>query len=704
MNKLIAGALLTAFALGAQTEVRKAVVLPSYKDLKFPPLPPLKIPEPESFTLPNGMKVFLLEDHELPLVSGIALIRTGNLFDPADKHGVAEITGEVLRSGGTKTKTGDQIDVDLENVAASIESQIVENYGSLSFSCLKENTDAVLALVEDLMANPEFREDKVDLSKTQLRSSISRRNDDANEILSREFDRIVYGPNTPYGWIVNYADVDNIQRKDLQDFYRRYYFPANVMMAIHGDFSSSELKEKLTRIFGGWTVQQPAVPPFPKVEEKPRPGIFLATKSDVTQTFSEMGHLGGEVRDKDYPAVEVAANILGGGFSSRLFQRIRTKEGYAYNIGASWGAQYDHRGTFAISGSTQSAHTVDSIKAAREELERVCTSEVTDAELKTAKDTILNGFVFNFDRPSKTLNRLLTYEYFGYPKDFVFQYQKAIEAVTKADVLRAAKEHFKPGDLTVVAVGNPKDFGTPLTTLGEKVENIDLTIPEPKKEAATVDADSLAKGKALLARVQQALGGADKLVAIKDAVSQAEVAISTPGAVMKAKQKNSYASPSSFRQELELPFGKQTVYSNGSAGWMVAMQGSQNLPPAVIKQVQGEVFRQIFRLAMSDREPGAVVNYAGEGLLDIREKSGESAQLQVDEKTGMPLKVMYQGTAMGGPPSTVEETYADWRDVNGIRVPFQRTILQGGKKFAEVTVQDFKFNAGLSDGEISKKP
>jgi len=445
------------------------------------------------------------------------------------------------------------------------------------------------------------------------------------------------------------------------------------------------------------------VPPFPKVEEKPRPGIFLASKSDVTQTFFEIGHLGGVVRDKDYPAIEVAANILGGGFSSRLFQRIRTKEGYAYNIGASWNAEYDHPGTFTISGSTQSAHTVDSIKAAREELERVRTTEVTDAELKTAKDTILNGFVFNFDRPSKTLNRLLTYEYFGYPKDFVFQYQKAIEAATKADVLRVAKENFKPRDLTFVAVGNPKDFGTPLTALG-KVENIDLTIPEPKKEAATVDAESLAKGKALLARVQQALGGADKLAAIKDAVSQAEVAISTPGATVKAKQTNTYLSPSSFRQELALPFGKQTVYSNGSAGWMVTMQGSQNLPPVVIKQVQGEVFRQIFRLAMSDREPGAVVNYAGEGLLDISDKSGEHAQLQVDEKTGMPLKVTYQGTAMGGPPSNVEETYADWREVNGIRVPFQRTIMQGGKKFADVTVQDIKFNAGLSDGEISKKP
>jgi len=691
--------LLSSLALG-QTEVHRGPVnLPSYKELKYPPLPPLEIPKPVEFTLSNGIKVFLLEDHELPLVSGGALIRTGNLFDPADKHGVAQLTGEVLRSGGTKVKAGDQIDEDLENVAASVESQIGESSGSVSFNCLKENTDQVLRVFKDFLTTAEFREDKVELAKTQLRSEISRRNDDAGGIAEREFTNILYGRNTPYGWEIEYSDVDAIHRQDLVDFYHRYYFPSNIILEVYGDFSSSDMKTKLEQLLGDWKYTQPPVPAFPKVQAAPSPGVFLAAKTDVTQTFFNVGHLGGEYRDKDYPALEVAAQILGGGFSSRLLRRIRTELGWAYNIGASWDANYDHSGVFKISGSTQSVHTVDTLKTVREELEKFRSAEVSDEELKTAKDTVLNGFVFHFDRPSKTLNRLVLYEYFGYPRDFLFQYQKAIAAVTKADILRVAQKYFKTTELTYVAAGNPKDFGTPLTALGMPVQNIDLTIPEPKQDAAKADPASLQKGKELLQHVQQALGGADKLAAVKDLVYHGEAGIETPGATMKVKQANSYLAPSSLRQEIELPFAKQTVYSDGTTGWLISPQGPMGMSPAVLKQVQGEVFRQIPPLVMSDRDPGRTVNYGGEGVLEISAKDGESVRLEVDGKTGLPSKIIYQGGQ--GP---VEQTYSDWREVNGIRLPFAWSIVQGGKKFASVTVAEYKVNSGLTKEEISKKP
>jgi len=684
----------------AQTEVRRATVLPSYKDLKFPPLPAVKIPEPVEFTLSNGMKVFLLEDHELPLVSGSALVRTGNLFDPATKRGLAGLTGEVLRSGGTKAKTGDQLDEELENVAAQVESQIGESSGTLSFSCLKENTDKVLGIFKDFLTSAEFREDKVDLSKTQLRSEISRRNDDPGGIAEREFSDILYGRNNPYGWMIEYAHVDNIQRQDLVDFYHRFYFPSNIMLEIYGDFSAADMKTKLEQLLGSWKYSQPPVPPFPKVQQPATPGVFLATKTDVTQTFFNVGHLGGELRDKDYPALEVASQILGGGFASRLFRNVRTEHGWAYNIGSGWAASYDHPGTFRISGSTQSAHTVDTLKAIREELDKIRTSEVTDQELQTAKDTTLNGFVFHFDRPSKTLNRLVQYEYYGYPRDFIFQYQKAIAAVTKADILRVAQKYFRPQDLTYVATGNPQEFGTPLSALGMKVEPIDLTIPEPKKETAQADPASLEKGKALLQRVQQALGGADKLAAVKDIQYQANVEMQTPGAVMKVKQTNTFLAPSSLRQDLELPFGKQSVYSDGTTGWMAGMQGMQALPPQAVKQARAEVFRQIALIVLSDRDPDRTVNYAGSGMLVISSKNGESVRLEVDEKTGIPAKTSYQEGGQG----VISQIFSDWRDVNGIRLPFAWTTMRDDKQFATVKIDNYKINSGLTPEVLSKKP
>ncbi len=469
----------SAGAARATSHAAAAPRVPSIKDLKFPPLGAIRIPEVTTVTLPNGMKVFLLEDHELPIVNGSARIRTGNLFDPPDKIGLATLTGMTMRTGGTPTKTGDQLDQELENIAASVEAQIGETSGGVSFTTLRENTDKVLAIFHDVLTAPEFRQDKIDLAKTQLRGGIARRNDDAHGIDQREFADIIYGKDTPYGWRMEYATLDRISRQDVLDFYKRYYFPSNVLLALWGDFNTAEMQAKIEKLFAGWTVKQPPVPPFPKVREQAAAGIYLAVKPDVEQTFFAIGQLGGELRDKDYPALEVMSDILGGGFQSRLFQRVRTEMGDAYEIGANWGANYDHPGLFSISGSTKSATTVETLKAIREEVEKIRTAEVSEEELNTAKQSALNSLVFAFDTRAKTLGRLLTYEYFGYPKDFIQQYQKALAAVTKADVLRVAREHLHPENFTTVAVGNPQNFGQPLDTLGS-VKTIDLTIPQPE--------------------------------------------------------------------------------------------------------------------------------------------------------------------------------------------------------------------------------
>ena len=591
-------------------------VAPSYKDLKYPPLPQVKIPVPESFALPNGMRVFLLEDHELPLIQGLAMIHTGNLFDPPDKKGLSEFMAEVMRSGGTKSKTGDQIDEELENMAASVEAGMDETSASMSFSALKENGDTVLGVFKDVLTAPEFRADKLDLAISQTRSAIARRNDDAGGIPERELMRILYGPTTPYGWQVEYEDLNHIHRDDLIKFYQRYYFPKNIMLAIYGDFKIPDMKAKLEKLFADWTVQQPDVPKFPDVTAKPAPGIYFAEKSDVTQTFFAMGELGGTLREKDYAALQVAATILGQGFSSRLLSQIRTKLGYAYDIGAQWAANWDHPGTFQITGSTKSQSSTETLQAARVELDKMRTTEVTQRELDEAKEGVLNSFVFFFDSPAKTLNRVMRYEYFGYPKDFLFQYQKAISAVTRADVLRVAKERFVPENLAIVAVGNPKEFGKPLSTLG-KVNVIDLTIPEPKSEPGKPDAASLERGRTLLQRAQQAMGGAAKIAAIKDLTQSAAMDATAGG--MKAKQQNRWLAPSLLRQDQDLPFGTVVAFSDGKSGWLALPppQGLQSMPPPVLKQAQGEIFRQWVTLMLSDRDATRTVTAAGPNAVDI---------------------------------------------------------------------------------------
>jgi zinc protease len=686
-------------------KVSATVTVPSYKSLKFGPAPEVKVPDVPSFTLSNGMKVYLLENHELPLVSGFALVRTGNLFDPKDKVGLAELTGSVMRSGGTKSKTGEQLDEQLENIAASVETSIGESSGRVGFNALKENTDQVLAVFQDVLMNPEFRQDKLDLAKSQIRSGISRRNDEPGGILSRTFAEIVYGRDNPYAWRMEYEHIDNIQRNDLIAFYKRYFFPSNVILAVQGDFATAEMRAKLEKLFDGWTVKQENVPPFPPVTAKPAPGVYLAPKQDVTQTSFAFGHLGGELRDPNFPALSVMSNILGGSFSGRLFKNVRTKLGLAYSVSGGWGATYDHPGLFEVSGSTKSASTVDTIQAALDEVNKMRTSEVTDQELDTAKQSVLNSFVFFFDSPSKTLSRVVTYEYYGYPKDFIFQYQKGVQAVTKADVLRVAKQYLKPEDISIVAVGKPSDFGKPLTTLGP-VKEIDLSIPEPRRKPAAAlksDSASLERGHKLLQRAQQAAGGADKLAAINDYTQSVQASINTPQGSMQAKQTNQWTKAGAFRQTQELPFGKVVAFYDGKSNWLASPQGTMEMPPPVLRQMQGEKMRSFVELLLADKNPNVTVNAVADDAVEIAPKQGDAVRVEFDPATGLPARYKYQSMGAQGPRSVVS-SLSDWRDVSGIRLPYKLVVEQGGKKFAEATVSEWKLNGGLTVEELSKKP
>jgi zinc protease len=302
----------------------KTVATPGPKDLKYPPLRPVQQPNVETFTLANGLRIYLMEDHELPLINGQACIRTGSVFDPPDKIGLAAITAAVLRTGGTKAKTGEQIDQQLESLGASVDVVANQTGEVVSFAALKESADPVLELFRDLLTAPEFRQDKMDLQKTQVSSAIARRNDEPGKVALRELAGIVYGRDTPYGWQEQYDTVGRINRADLQSFHRRYYFPKNVMLAVWGDFNTAAMKSRLTELFGGWTADQPPVGEVPRVKEGAVSGVYLAERKDVRQTFLAIGHLGGQLKDKDYPALRIAAGILGGADSHTHGQWGRT--------------------------------------------------------------------------------------------------------------------------------------------------------------------------------------------------------------------------------------------------------------------------------------------------------------------------------------------------------------------------------------------
>ncbi|MGH9649558.1 MAG: M16 family metallopeptidase, partial [Terriglobales bacterium] len=540
VGMLLALCLLAApFALGQATD---------WKQIPRPPLPPFKPQQPVRVELPNGMVIFLQEDHELPLIEGTATISGGSREEPAAKTGLVSIYGDVWRTGGTKSRTGDQLDDFLEARGARVESGDGVDSTSLSFSCLKGDLDDVLAVFVELLQQPEVREDKLTLAKTQENTAIARRNDNVQGIAGREASKLGYGADNPYARHTEYATVAAVTRDDLLNWHKEYVHPNNIILGIVGDFDAKAMEARLRKSFGAWPKGPQAKPAA--VEYKPgQPGVYFIAKDDVNQSEIRMVHLGIRRDNPDYFAVEVMNEVFGTSGLARLFSNIRSRKGLAYRVFGSVGSAFDHPGLFAVNMSTKSNTTVEAIHALYEEIDNFLgLKPATEEELKRAKDGILNSFVFNFDSSEKVLRERMQLEFHGYPADFLERYQAAIDKVTVDDVNRVAKKYIQKDKLAVLVVGKAVDFDKPLASLGA-VTALDITIQEGGPEALAA-AGSNAEGKALAAKVVAAIGGAEKLSAVKAIRSKATAIRKTPqgdvpfqGEVARAEDEGHPAAP-----------------------------------------------------------------------------------------------------------------------------------------------------------------
>lgn len=442
----------------------------------FSPLNPIKMPQIETVTLKNGMKLFLVEDHEYPTIDIRAMIHTGSVFETPSKIGLASITGSVLRTGGTVSMTGDEIDKQLETLAATIETGIGQTSGFITVSVLKEDINRALDILTDILINPAFREDKINLAKIQQKSAISRRNDDIGNITRREFRKLIYGKDSPYARHAEYLTIDAVTEADIEQFYKKYFYPNNTIMAVWGDFNRKDMKEKIKKSLGTWKKAEVKVPMLPEVDYEYKYTVNFINKPDVNQSNIMLGHIGGLINNPDYPALSVMNSILS---FERMFKKIRTDEGLAYSVWGSYGAGYQSPGIFSCGAQTKSESTVYAIELMFQELKKIKEKEVSDEELAKAKDQFLNSYVFNFDSRARIVNRLMTYAFFDYPLDFMEKIKKGVEKVTKKDVLRVARKYLRPDKVQILVVGNKDKFDKPLSTLG-KVNVIDISIPSAK--------------------------------------------------------------------------------------------------------------------------------------------------------------------------------------------------------------------------------
>lgn len=683
----------------------------SYKTLKYPPLNKMNLPEPARFQLPNGMIVYLVEDHELPTITVSAMIRVGSRWEPVEKAGLAFLTGSVMRTGGAASRPGDQLDEELDRLGASVETGIGEDSGRAMVSVLKEDIDTGLSILADLLQNPAFPQDKIDLAKIAQRDNIARRNDNPNSIAFREFGRIIMGRNSAYGHIVEYDTLNSITRADLVAFHKQFFQPENVILGAWGDFNAAGMRAKIEKALGAWPRGGRPQPPVPEVDPgaRNRAGIYFINKEDMPQSWVVMGYLGGKRNDPDYYALSVMNTVLGGGLASRLFANVRSEQGLAYQVGSQWNAGWDRPGVFMALGSTKTETTVKILNAIKYEIENMAAKGATDDELTRAKDSVLKGFAFDFDSTGKIVQRMVSYDYYGYPRDYLQQYRAQIEKVSHSDVVRVAKQYLKTDQLAILVVGKEKGIDQPLSSLGP-VKTIDITIPKPAQEAlAAATPESIAKGKALLRGVRQATGGA-ALDQVKDYTTIANLTISMPQGELALKMESTMSFAGRMLTKMSTPMGEMVQGFDGQAMWMRTPQGAQDMPASQRGELEGGFFRDTISLLRNHENPAYTVQALGPSEVDGKPAEGVAVsdparklqlRLWIDPKTNLLVKKTYVAALLGA-PGEIEEIYSDYREAGGLKLPFKILLNRSGKKFGEQTVTEIKINPGVEESAYKK--
>lgn len=451
-----------------ESEGAKIVSGFKFKPLNFVP------PKVDRVVLENGMIVYLLEDHDLPLFNITARIKTGAIYESSEKAGLASLTGHVMRSGGTISMPADTMNEELEFMATSVETSIDRESGSASLSTLKKDIDKGLTIFADVLMNPSFPEDKIKMRKDEVIESIRRENDNPSQIAGREFRRIMYDSKHPYSRKVEgtLESMEKITRDDIVAFYKKFFHPNNMILGISGDFHKEEIIKKLNTVFSGWKKEDILFPEVPKVEKRFEKAVHYVYK-DINQANVIMGHLGIHRKSPDYFPVMIMNFILGGGsFTARIPGRIRSDEGLAYSAFSAFQTARD-LGMFFISCQTKLESTNRAVSIALEELDKIRKTPVDKEELFLAKETFMNQFVFRFTTSASIVAQKVDIEYEDLPLNYLETYLDNVQSVTQEDVLRVAKKYLHPDEIKILVVGDKEKFDKPLDNFG-KVNVIEL--------------------------------------------------------------------------------------------------------------------------------------------------------------------------------------------------------------------------------------
>jgi zinc protease len=664
--------------------------------LKFPPLNEIKLPEIQKAETGNGIKLRLIKDDKLPLVTVRAILKGGDAYDPASKVGLIDITAQLLRIGGTKEHKPEELDKILDANGISISFSSDNDSFSISLSCLEENFDQALALLAKMVREPAFDEEKLDEIKTKMGTSISRRNDEPSSINRREFRKLIYGAASPFAAQLEYEHLDNISRKDILTVHRTFFTSGNLLVGVVGPLEIGRVKELFEKHLGTWKTQT-RIPPYPKVKAPAHDfKVAIAEKSSLNQSYLSIGHLGIRENLEEKAKIKVFNSIFSQGFASRLMNKIRARMGLTYGVGGGINTQELYPGTTSFSTFTKCESTIEAIKAIQAEIDLIRKEKVTEKELQNAKNYFLNSFVFEYRSPSRILMNSLRKEFYGIPANADEKLQEDIKKVSADDVLEIAKKYLHPEKMIILVVSNEKKIKGKLSDLG-KVKKVDISIKPPamKEKIPPATPESLAKGQKLIDAL--AAGKYKGYKSLKSLESTVNAKMTMQGRTFEMALKTSIIHPDKFHTEVSVMGMKMYRIINGKKGVMNQMGQKRPIPEKDIeKGVFGDFYdvfnakdKYKFQYLKEEQIDGKTFD-----IIYIFDADKNWVKFFVNRETGL-IEMQEKIEEVPGQTGVGRRVSSDFKTIRGIPFAFKSVTTIKDKPVREIMVKEIKVNPGI---------
>jgi zinc protease len=754
----VSGLVLLASAASAQVSTWPSETPPE-------PLPARRVPFPpyEIRTLPNGMQVVAVLHHEQPVVTMRLLVRAGAAQDPANKSGLAYLTAHLLDQG-TATRSAQQIAQLIDDIGGAMATGSGADLSFANVMVMKDSFETGMQLLADVVHHPSFAPEEIERQKTQVISSLRVNAEDPDSIASEVFDRLVFGVH-PYGnpQAGTPTTLSALTRDDLLTFHRQYYVPNNMILAVVGDVTGDEAFSMAEKAFSAW--ERGPVPAQAATDvPRPRRRLVIIDKPDAVQTEIRVGQLAMPRRNPDWLAWDLAVRILGGEGANRLHRILRSERGLTYGASAAADGMME-AGDVMAQTDTRTETTAEALRLVVDEFARLQRQRVQARELGGAEEYLAGSFPLTIETPNDIATQVLNTVFYDLPVDDLGTFRERVISVSPDDIQRVAQKYIKPDGLSIVLVGNARGFVRQLVSVGFTdyeviaIDQLDLMSPSLKRAPAqaaaprqdqashkeaphigsALHAESASVGRpfagrlipvaytpnqadargavadqdeahALLMRVIAAKGGLASLKNVRTVVADADTTLQMPQGSVSSSTKTYIVYPDRYRVDANVGGAEIVQVYNSGGAWVKDPTGVHDAPPAMRDDFAASVRRDTFPLLIGAAEGRLSVRLLADARADdgrdvhVLEISGPdvtTVTLYIDSED-LIARQAFTSPGPTGAQVTNEEVFSDYRDVDGVRIPFNAQLLRDGTPVLTRRLTRVQLNTQLSDSLFAR--